>query len=173
MRPGPETVAMHEFAPGPDNTRDFRTALARFATGVTVVTTMTGRGPLGITVNSFTSVSLDPPLVLWCAAKRSRRFDAFAAAEHFAIHVLGDDQGDLSHRFARGGHDFDGTGWELRDPGVPILSECIARFECAMHASHDSGDHRIILGRVLRSAWREGAPMLFHDSANGMLARKR
>jgi len=159
---------MHEFTPGPETSSDFRTTLGRFATGVTVVTTMTDRGPLGITANSFASVSLDPPLVLWCPAKFSKRYTAFVEASHFSIHVLGTEQEDLSARFARDGFDFDGANWTTCDNGSPVLRDCIARFECATHASHEGGDHRIIVGRVLQAAWREGAPMLFHGGAYGM-----
>ena len=159
---------MHEFTTGPDTARDFRTALGRFATGVTVVTTMTERGPLGITANSFASVSLDPPLVLWCPAKFSRRFNAFVKAQHFAIHVLGTEQEALSHRFARDGLDFDGADWAEGDNGLPVLNGCLARFECETHDCHDGGDHRIMVGRVTHAAWREGAPMLFHGGAYGM-----
>ncbi len=159
---------MHEFTPGPDTARDFRAALGRFATGVTVVTTMTDLGPLGITANSFASVSLDPPLVLWCPAKFSKRYKAFVEADHFAIHVLGTEQEALAQRFAGDGLNFEGADWRHCESGIPILNDCVARFECASHANHDGGDHRIVVGRVIRAAWREGAPMLFHGGAYGM-----
>jgi flavin reductase (DIM6/NTAB) family NADH-FMN oxidoreductase RutF len=84
--------------------RDLRDALGRYATGVTVVTTMTPHGPLGMTVNSFSSVSLDPPLVLWSPARKSSRFPAFEASSHFAIHILAADQRPLAEHFARNGH---------------------------------------------------------------------
>jgi len=82
--------------------------------------------------------------------------------------VLGSEQEDLSHRFSRDGLDFEGADWHLGDNDVPVLNGCLARFECVTHASHDGGDHRIIVGRVTHAAWREGAPMLFHGGSYGM-----
>ena len=98
---------MEDVVPGPDTQKAFRDALGRFATGVTVVTTDSEIGPLGITANSFASVSLDPPLVLWSPAKSSRRYEAFAEAKDFAIHVIGAEQAEISARFSR-----DGTAFE-------------------------------------------------------------
>lgn len=150
------------FTPGPESHRAFRDALGRFATGVTVVTTNTPEGPLGITVNSFASVSLDPPLVLWSPAKSSRRYRAFTEAEHFAIHVMADDQAAISGGFIREGAAFDRLDWApSEDTGTPLIEGCLARFECARHAVHDAGDHAIVLGRVLSAAYREGKPLLF------------
>ena len=101
-------MMMTRFVPGPDTLHDFRAALGRFATGVTVVTCQTELGPLGITANSFASVSLDPPLVLWSPAKSSSRYPAFLEAEHFAVHVLESGQRDLCRQFTKSGLDFSG-----------------------------------------------------------------
>lgn len=152
---------METFTPGPDTARAFRASLGRFATGVTVVTTMTDAGPLGMTVNSFASVSLDPPLVLWSPAKASLRTAHFIRAEHYAIHVLSDHQAELCQRFARDGDRFDGLDWTPCDLGRPLIEGCIARFECETTAVHDGGDHHIIIGRVTRATTREGTPLLF------------
>jgi len=152
---------METFTPGPENAHAFRASLGRFATGVTVVTTMTDQGPLGMTVNSFASVSLDPPLVLWSPAKASLRTVHFTQAEHYAIHVLAHDQADLCQRFARDGDRFDGLDWTPCDLGRPLIEGCIARFECQTTAVHDGGDHYIILGQVTRATTREGTPLLF------------
>lgn len=149
------------FVPGPDTARAYRDALGCFATGVTVVTTATGDGPLAITVNSFASVSLDPALVLWCAAKRSLRHDTFAAAPRYSIHVMGEDQQPLAARFAGSGHDFSGLDWAPDAGGVPILSGCLARFDCAAEACHPGGDHSIIVGRVLQAMHRPGQGLLY------------
>ena len=149
------------FTPGPENERRFRDALGRFTTGVTVVTALGARGPVGITANSFASLSLDPPLVLWSPARASRRFAAFAAAKHFAIHVLGSEQFALGRHFAREGLDFDMPGVAFNAEGVPVLTDCLARFECRRKAVHDGGDHAIVVGEVLRAAAREGAPLVF------------
>lgn len=146
-----------------DEKRHLRDALGVFPTGVTIVTTMTENGPLGMTANSFASVSLDPALVLWSPARRSGRFPAFEAASHFAIHVLAEDQVDLSNAFAVSGHE----GFEryATKPGigeVPLFEHCAARFECAQSAGHDGGDHLILVGEVLRFHATDLAPLVFH-----------
>jgi flavin reductase (DIM6/NTAB) family NADH-FMN oxidoreductase RutF len=163
-------VAGDSFIPGPESERRFRDALGLFATGVTVVTAIGGRGPVGITANSFASLSLDPPLVLWAPARASRRFSAFAAARHYAIHVLGAEQFALGRHFAREGLDFDLPGVALNAEGVPILTECLARFECRRRAVHDGGDHAIVVGEVLRAATRAGAPLVFSAGRYGRFA---
>ncbi|MGP3696261.1 flavin reductase family protein [Rhodobacter sp. NSM] len=154
------------FAPETD-ARAFRDALGRFATGVTVVTVLDGEGPMGMTANSFASVSLDPPLVLWSPARSSSRFDIFAGADHFAIHVLDDEQGDLAQRFTRGGAGFDGLQYRSNSDGVPLLPAPLARFDCRRMAVHDGGDHAIVVGEVLRAAMRPGAPLLFSQGRFG------
>ena len=158
------------FVPGGDNHRAYRNALGSFTTGVTVVTAMTPDGPIGMTVNSFASVSLDPPLVLWSPAKNSSRHGAFADAGHFAIHVLGADQDHLSSAFTRGGTGFDGIKVGFNDEGVPVLPGTLARFECLQQAQHDAGDHTIIIGKVIRVAHRQGEPLCFSGGRFGRFA---
>ncbi len=158
---------MTRFTPGPETERDFREALGRFATGVTVVTCQTAAGPLGITANSFASVSLDPPLVLWSPARASKRFAAFEAAERFAIHVLGEDQLPLCRQFATKGTDFGGLDWHEGPEAVPLIHGCLARFECTRHAVHDGGDHAIIVGRVTAAEIGQGKPLLFAKGTYG------
>jgi flavin reductase (DIM6/NTAB) family NADH-FMN oxidoreductase RutF len=153
--------------PDPLDARAFRDALGRFATGVTVVTTQGPDGPMGFTANSFASVSLDPPLVLWSPARASSRFAVFAAARHFAIHVIGAEEADLCSRFVRGGAGFDGLDTQYSPEGIPLIARTLARYECVQHATHDGGDHLVILGRVLRFAVREGAPLLFSQGRYG------
>lgn len=152
---------MPGFTPGPETVAHFRHALGRFATGVTVVTTEADQGPVGITANSFASVSLDPPLVLWSPARASRRFAVFAAAERFAIHILDARQEDLCRHFVRHGHAPEGLAWQRGHGGVPVLPDCLARFDCALHARHDGGDHAILVGRVLHAVVGSGAPLVF------------
>ncbi|MCG6903737.1 MAG: flavin reductase family protein [Rhodobacter sp.] len=158
---------MQSVTPGPDTTREFRDALGRFATGVTVVTTNSEIGPLGITANSFASVSLDPPLILWSPARFSRRYGAFFEAAHFAIHVAGADQKDICDRFSRDGTAFDGTDWQLNDHNVPLLNGFLARFECTTLARHAGGDHGIVVAEVTRATWRKGAPLVFSQGQFG------
>jgi len=155
------------FIPGPETERRFRDALGLFATGVTVITAVGAKGPVGITANSFASLSLDPPLVLWSPARASRRFGAFASARHYAIHVLGAEQFALGRHFAREGLDFDLADVALNPEGVPVLTDCLARFECRRKAVHDGGDHAIVVGEVLRAAAREGAPLVFSAGQYG------
>jgi flavin reductase (DIM6/NTAB) family NADH-FMN oxidoreductase RutF len=154
------------FAPQSD-ARAFRNALGRFATGVTVVTTQGPDGPLGFTANSFAALSLDPPLVLWSPARSSARFAIFSAAQAFAIHVLAAEQAGLGARFVRGGAGFDGLEHDLNEAGVPVLPDTLARFDCRLHATHDGGDHLIVVGQVDQAMYREGAPLVFSQGGYG------
>ncbi|MBD9526637.1 MULTISPECIES: flavin reductase family protein [Paracoccus] len=138
------------FHPANAEARLLREALGRFATGVTVVTTQGSRGPMGMTVNSFSSVSLEPPLVLWCPARTSTRHQGFVEAQHWAVHILGAEQLDTCLRFTRGGAQFDGLDHLLNDQGVPVIPGVAARFDCQTHAAHEAGDHTVMVGRVLR-----------------------
>lgn len=155
------------FTPGPDTTRALRAALGRFATGVTVVTTRCPMGPLAITANSFSSLSLDPALVLWAPARRSKRFAAFTEAAHFAIHVMAEDQFQTARTFAHDGFAFDGLAWQEGPDATPLLDMCLARFLCARHAVHAGGDHAIVVGRVLEVAFRDGDPLIFSGGRYG------
>ncbi len=162
---------METLTPGPDQARAFRTALGRYATGVTVVTATGDAGPVAMTANSFTALSLDPPLILWCPARASGRFQALTGAAHFAVHVLAHDQQALGLRFARSGSDFGTLAPGLTPEGAPEIAGVLARFDCATHAVHDGGDHAIMVGRVLRAAYRDGAPLLFWGGLYGDFLR--
>jgi flavin reductase (DIM6/NTAB) family NADH-FMN oxidoreductase RutF len=162
---------MQSFTPGPDTERDLRNALGRFATGVAVVTCACPEGPVGITANSFASVSLDPALVLWSPAKTSSRYPDFARASHFAVHVLAEDQRDLAAHFVRHGRDFDGILHAIGPGGAPLLDDCLARFACARVAAHDAGDHVILIGEVLEAAIRDGEPLVFSQGTYGQFVR--
>jgi flavin reductase (DIM6/NTAB) family NADH-FMN oxidoreductase RutF len=155
-----------DFAPEADP-RAFRDALGRFATGICVITAASDAGPMGFTANSFAAVSLDPALVLWSPAKSSSRFALFSTAPYFAIHVLGADQESLGARFLRGGTGFDGLPHDLAPEGTPTIPGTLARFDCALHVAHDGGDHAIIIGRVLRAAYTDGAPLVFSQGGYG------
>ncbi|MEY3201157.1 MAG: hypothetical protein RIR70_707 [Pseudomonadota bacterium] len=128
----------------------FRRALGRFATGITVVTARGPDGKLaGLTVNSFNSVSLSPPLVLWSLGRDSPSHEVFEASSHFAVNVLSAGQIDLSNRFARSGGDkFAGIAWQPGLQGAPLLPDCCAWFECRVAARHPGGDHTIFIGEV-------------------------
>ena len=150
-----------EFIPGSGNSREFRNALGQFGTGVTIVTTSSEQGPIGITVNSFASVSLDPALVLWSPAKRSRNFSIFESAPHYVIHVLSHAQAELASKFARDPQSFNHCDWHLGENNNPLIENTVARFECERMHSHDGGDHAIVVGRVLRAANYGGEPLMF------------
>ena len=160
----------HHFQPGPETHREYRDALGRFGTGVTIVTTGTPVGPIGITANSFSSVSMDPPLVLWSQSKNSKRFPHFAEAEKTAIHVLSEDQTPLCHTFSNPGFTFDNLDWTLSPDGTPLIEGCLARFECQRYAVHDGGDHVIIVARVLHTTIQDGAPLLVYGGTLGGFA---
>lgn len=149
------------FIPAPDTQDQMRAALGLFATGVCVVTCMTPRGPMGITVNSFTSVSMDPPLILWCPAKASRRHDAMAAASHFALHIMGEEQDSVALGFTRSADAFEGYDWAPSEQDVPLISGCPARFECHIRDRIDAGDHTVIIGHVDRVSTTAATPRVF------------
>ncbi|MEX1249745.1 MAG: flavin reductase family protein [Hyphomonas sp.] len=150
--------------------RAFRRALGRFATGVTIVTAPGETEPVGITANSFASLSLTPPLVMWSPAKASRRHDVFVESRHFAIHILTAEQASLCESFVRGGQSFDLIDHRLNADGVPLLAGCVAVFECALTATHDAGDHTIIIGKVVRAWDSEGLGLLFVNGQFSPLA---
>lgn len=132
--------------------RDYRRALGRFATGVTVVTAEGANGALiGVTISAMASVSLDPPLVLFCLGKTTASFEAYTEGERFAVNILAEDQRELSERFAtRNGDRFAGVAFRRGDGGCPLIEGCLGVLECTRVAAHDGGDHVIVVGRVER-----------------------
>jgi flavin reductase (DIM6/NTAB) family NADH-FMN oxidoreductase RutF len=155
------------------DSRAFRNALGSFPTGIAVITAEGVSAPIGITVNSFTSVSLDPPLVLWCLDKKSDRFPVFTAAPHYVISILGTEHREVSSRLARQGqHSLDGIALLPTKCGLPALDEAVAVFECARYAVHDAGDHAILIGRVENFFCHDaGAPLVFYRGKYGALAQ--
>ena len=153
--------------PSDDNRRLFRDALGKFATGVTVITTRTAEGPVGMTVNSFASVSLDPALVLWSVAKSSGRYEVYRHAKYYAIHVLREDQTELALDFARNADAFDNCEWRDNEHGVPLLRHSLARFECVQEATHEGGDHTIIVGKVIGFSKQDGKSLVFASGSFG------
>jgi flavin reductase (DIM6/NTAB) family NADH-FMN oxidoreductase RutF len=153
--------------------RAFRNALGSFPTGVAVVTTTaSAERHLGITVNSFTSVSLEPPLVLWCMDKKSDRYHAFTNARSYTVSILGTAHQEVSSRLAKQGHhSLDGIALRATELGPPALADSLAVFECVAEAMHDAGDHAILIGRVVRfSRHDDGAPLVFFRGKYGALA---
>lgn len=143
------------FEPDATNTRLLRDAFGRFATGVTIVTAQSEKGPIAITANSFSSVSLNPPLVLWSPDKNSHRFVHFESAKYFAIHVLAVDQDELCWRISKDAYGLKPGDFELNDKNVPVMRDCLAHFECSQRSVFDGGDHAIVVGEVLRATYHE------------------
>jgi 3-hydroxy-9,10-secoandrosta-1,3,5(10)-triene-9,17-dione monooxygenase reductase component len=154
--------------------KDFRHALGMFATGVTIVTTRSADGsPVGLTANSFNSVSLNPPLVLWSLAKSARSREAFTDAEHWNVHILAQDQEPLSNLFARAGEDkFAGQRVEEGVTPAPLLADCSARFQCRTMFQYEGGDHIIFVGEVLAYDRTERAPLLYVTGQYALASRK-
>ena len=153
--------------PAPPNfsSAEFRAALGMFATGVTIVTAAKANGELvGLTANSFNSVSLSPALVLWSLSRRAGSFDTFSQGAHYAINVLGCEQQALARRFSEPMDDrFAGVAWTPGIGGAPLLAGAIAHFECANRSQYAEGDHMIFVGAVQRCQHVHGAsPLLFH-----------
>jgi flavin reductase (DIM6/NTAB) family NADH-FMN oxidoreductase RutF len=147
--------------------RELRSALGQFATGVTVVTTRAADGSrVGMTANSFTSVSMEPPLVLWCPSKRAPSLRDFEGSTHFAINILASDQHVLSRQFATPADDkFAGVRCDDGVSGVPLIHGAVATFQCRTVARHDAGDHVVYIGQVEEYTNNGGEPLVFHGGS--------
>ncbi|MBM3813607.1 MAG: flavin reductase family protein [Acidimicrobiia bacterium] len=152
--------------------KTFRRTCAKYATGICIATLIgTDNLPHGMTVNSFTSVSAVPPLVLVCVDYSSNLLPHFRAASHYGISVLNSDQQDLSNRFAARGQDrFTGVQWLPGQTGVPLIPGALAHMECKVSQVVEAGDHAIFIGELVRAEISDGKPLLFFDSAYGSLA---
>ena len=152
--------------------RDFRNALGTFATGVTIITAISAEGkPYGLTCNSFASVSLNPPLVLWSLGMFSQGLSTFQNATHFAVNVLSASQQALSNKFAKSSGDkFDGVDWKPGLGNAPILAGCVANFQCRAANRYYGGDHVIFLGAVEAYAYNGQEPLLFARGGYGRFA---
>ncbi|SLN41857.1 flavin reductase family protein [Oceanibacterium hippocampi] len=161
-----------ETGPGPAwSDREFRDALGSFPTGVTIVTTRTGDGhPVGLTCNSFSSVSLSPPLILWSLLKTSSNVQAFSEASHFGVSVLSQGQKAISNLFAGRDKRFDDVAVLTAECGVLLIDGAAAHFECATEGRLDGGDHFIFLGRVLNFTNHRKPPLIFHGGNYNSLA---
>jgi flavin reductase (DIM6/NTAB) family NADH-FMN oxidoreductase RutF len=154
------------------DTREFRNALGCFATGITVITALDeSRAPVGLTANSFTSLSLDPPLVLFCIDRTIKSFQAIHANRHFVVNILREDQEHISRQFAKSGADkWYGVRFQSWDTGCPILEGCIANLECDVEQVFEGGDHIIVVGKVRRmkfDATSDCRPLLYYKGKYG------
>src|SRR3989441_13277477 len=155
--------------------RALRAAFGSFATGGTIVTTSGPAGAdIGFTANSFSSVSLDPPMVLWSLARTSSSIDAFRNSAHFAVHILSADQEALSARFASKSIDrFGGLALDRGPDGIPMLQDCMARFACKLAYQYEGGDHVIFVGEILDFRHSARQPLVFHGGGQGLLASQQ
>jgi flavin reductase (DIM6/NTAB) family NADH-FMN oxidoreductase RutF len=152
----------------------FRSVLGRFASGITVVTTVDEAGrDVGMTVSAFSSVSLNPPLVQVCIDQAASMYDALLRADRFGISILSAEQEALSRRFAAidSSHRFDGVGYERGESGVVLLDDALGHLECRVVARHEAGDHTLFVGEVERASAGEGRPMLYYRGGYAQLER--
>jgi 3-hydroxy-9,10-secoandrosta-1,3,5(10)-triene-9,17-dione monooxygenase reductase component len=151
---------------------EFRRVLGQFATGVTIITAMDGDEPVGVVANSFTSVSLDPPLVLFCVARTSSTWPRIERARRFAVNILGEHQEELSRLFAtRGADRFGAVQWHVGVGGSPVLHEVIAYLDCEFWALYDGGDHIIVVGHALDlGVTHDVSPLLFFQGRYARIA---
>ncbi|GAB6053781.1 flavin reductase family protein [Magnetospira thiophila] len=153
--------------------RTFRNTLGHFATGITVVTAKTANGtPVGVTVNAFSSLSLDPPLVLICLADKTADLETFLAGGPFNISILRDDQAEISTLFAKRDRDkFETTSWTEAPNGVPVIDGCLAHLQCRMVSHQSGGDHVIVIGQVEETSYDPaGQPLLYFRAGYEQLA---
>ncbi len=171
-------ATLSNFAPGLDSElrglhafteRQFRDALAQFATGVTIICTRREDGRfVGFTANSFNSVSLDPPLIVWSLAGTGSSLAAFECAARYSVNVLAHDQVELARRFSRPHADrFEGVPYRIGAAGAPLIEGCVAWFECRHHAQHRAGDHVLFIGNVDTCERRSGLGLVFHHGRYG------
>lgn len=160
----PSSYKVRSFSDHAEHARQFRDALGAYPTGVAIVCARHTDGRcVGLTINSFASVSLDPPLILWSLANGSESMDAFAVGKPFTLTILSEAQEDVARLFARDGVDrFKESACFEAANGVPIVEGGAAYFECVVHAVHDGGDHRIIVGRVARFGESKLSSLVFH-----------
>jgi len=166
FRPGEDVLLDEDDPEAIAAARTFRDVLGRFASGVTVVTSISGGAPVGLTCQSFSSVSLNPPLVLFIPAKTSRAWPAIQRSGKFCVNFLSDGQGELSNQMASRGHDkFAGVSWQPAPAtGSPMIDGTLGHVDCQIHHVHEAGDHHIVVGRVLDLGLHgEGRPLLFFD----------
>jgi len=143
------------------NQDEFRFALGKFVTGITIVTCNGKNGPIGITANSFASLSLSPPLVLWSPAKASKRHDTFLEAEKFTIHIASENQIELCKSFSKSADGGSEMNWDFNDQGEAFIKNCSAHFECTKYSHFDGGDHSIIVGEVKKFETTDHKPLIY------------
>ena len=171
-RPGEGSAVPADDPEAVEAARRFREVLGRFASGVTVVTAVSNGSPVGMTCQSFSSVSLSPPLVLFCPARTSRAWPLMQRAGHFCVNLLADGQDDVSNRMASKGTDkFAGLSWSPSKTGAPLLDGVLGWVDCTIHAVHEAGDHYVVIGKVQDLGFGDNDdPLLFFKGEYGRYA---
>jgi flavin reductase (DIM6/NTAB) family NADH-FMN oxidoreductase RutF len=166
-------------SPPPSSTPDpeidgatYRTVMGHFPTGVTVITAMDGGEPVGMAASSFTSLSMDPPLVLFCAGLSSSTWPRIQRSRRYCVNILASEQEPVSRQFASRVPDkFAGVGWTKAPSGSPRLTDALAWIDCRIEAEHQAGDHVIVVGRVLALGNREGEPLAYYRGGYGAFSK--
>jgi 3-hydroxy-9,10-secoandrosta-1,3,5(10)-triene-9,17-dione monooxygenase reductase component len=173
-------MRLGEHTPIPDDpesaarARRFRDVLGLFASGVTVVTSLADGAPVGMTCQSFSSVSLEPPLVMFCPAKTSRAWPLMQRAGFFCVNILAHDQAEISNAMATKGTDkYDGIDWRPAATGAPLLDGVLGYVDCAVHSVHEAGDHYVVLGRVKELGFGDDGrrPLLYYRGSYDTVTR--
>ena len=173
-------MRLGEHTPIPDDpesaarARRFRDVLGLFASGVTVVTSISDGQPVGMTCQSFSSVSLEPPLVMFCPAKTSRAWPLMQRAGYFCVNILTAEQSEISTAMATKGNDkYDGIGWRPAGTGAPLLDDVLGFVDCTVHSVHEAGDHYVVLGRVKQLGFGDegGKPLLYYRGGYDTVTR--
>ncbi len=150
------------------DTKNLRNALSKFATGITVITTSDEHGnPFGVTVNSFTSVSLEPPLILWCLGDQTFALDVFLQADYFVVNILSSDQENISTNFAIPGEfdRFADISYQIGiAPKVPLINNCLANLQCSRHSIDRQGDHWVFISKIEDTIINYGTPLIYFES---------
>ncbi|HLQ72763.1 MAG TPA: flavin reductase family protein [Bacillota bacterium] len=155
-----------------EKTDEFREVMGQYPTGVSVVTTTNQQGrPVGMTINSFASVSLYPLLVLWSIDHHSSSYEAFKQTDQFAINILADDQADLCYRFSQQGERFHTNDWTFSVEKLPVISKASATLTCTVHERVEAGDHTILIGRVTRISNNKKEPLLYYRGNVGPITQ--
>jgi 3-hydroxy-9,10-secoandrosta-1,3,5(10)-triene-9,17-dione monooxygenase reductase component len=146
----------------------YRQVMGQFLAGVTIITAANPSGPVGMAVSAFSSLSMEPPLVLFCPQKRSATWALVEDAGHYAVNILGSGQEHISRQMSSKAEDkFAGIDWHTESTGSPVLDDALGWIDCRTEQVHDGGDHWIVVGRVLALGWREGEPLGYHRGAYG------
>jgi 3-hydroxy-9,10-secoandrosta-1,3,5(10)-triene-9,17-dione monooxygenase reductase component len=149
----------------------YRQVMGQFLAGVTIITAAHEGGPVGMAVSSFTSLSMEPALVLFCPQKKSSTWSLVEAAGHYAVNILGAEHEQISRQMSSKADDkFAGIGWHTESSGSPVLDEALGWIDCRTHAIHDGGDHWIVVGQILSLGWRDGAPLGYHRGSYGQFS---